>query len=347
MPTTVQDVLKRIGIKINYTNDAGFGQFTPPYRNTKSLVGASINLKTGWTSDWSEGSSFPIDVLVKRCKGKSLTEDELELFGELNNQDLDDLPQSKNYWSKESLAHLLPNHEYWVNRGISKETLRFFKGGLSHQGKLYNRYVWPVFDRQERITGFTGRDIYDTSDIKYKHEGSSRHFLFGVFNKNEEGSMPILDSIIQTSTVVLVEGPSDSVAAFDDGLYNCIPCFGLKISNTVLNFILALDLKRVIIAFNRDKAKENWGGDAAVKAHAKLADHFDITKLQICFPEKNDLMDSKGHIQEWYEQAFNQNIIESSLLEYRAKYRRNKKKFSKQEMKIAQELSRLSKCQQK
>lgn len=338
--SSVKEILAQIGIKITNVNSSGFAQFKPTYRNSNNPNGASIDLKSGWTTDWAEDCKFPIEVLVKKVTGEKLSEQDLLKFQPVY-EETDE--KEKTFWKEDALLQYVPNHDYWIKRGISKETLIFFKGGLSHGGKLYQRYVWPVYDRLNRIIGFTGRDITDESPIKYKHEGKSTEFLFGVFNKDGD-TRPVLDSILETSHVILVEGPSDSVSAFDEGVKNVLPTVGLNISKTMMSFLIGVNPKKITLAQNID---ENFSGqNAVVKNFAKLANHFDLDQIEIKYPIGNDLAENKKDIKKWLELP-----PASPLEEFREKYKRcekakkmkhpkHPKTFTQQEIKIGKLLSK-------
>jgi len=324
--SNVKQILRNNGVKITSENDSGFAQFCPSYRNSKNPMGASINLKTGWVIDWSQDEKFPLDVLIKKLGGKELSKKDLENLQPIFEQ-ADE--KEKTFWKRDSLVHFLPNHTYWLDRGVSKETLDFFQGGVSHSGKLYQRYVWPVFDRHQRIVGFTGRDLSGEAKIKYKHEGKSSYFLFGLFNKLGN-STPILSSILEANEVILVEGPSDSVACYDEGVKFVLPTIGLNISRTLMSFLIGINPDKITISYNRD---DNFAGqNAAVKNFAKLAQHFDIEKLSIKYPTGNDLSDNKKDIQSWVHKN-----EDSAIFEFREKFKRlrnNNKKMTQQEIKI-------------
>jgi len=338
---TIKEILNQIGIRITSETDAGFAQFCPIYRGSSNQKGASICLKSGWVTDWSENSKFPIEVLVKRVTGKEMSKAEILKY-QAEIQPLEIEEKEVQYWSKDSLIHLLPDHSYWMGRGISKETLDFFRGGVSHGGKLIRRYVWPVFDRHQRIIGFTGRDLTGKSDMKYKHEGPSTSFLFGLFNERD-GEMPVLNSIIKNSHIIIVEGPSDSVACFDEGLYNVVPMTGLNISKNLLSFLLAINPKKITLASNRD---DNFRGqNAAVKNYTKLRDHFSDEVLEIKFPVGNDLAEKKDEIKNFLD------LPPANVLnEFRLKYircERDKKnkvkgavKMSKKEIEVGKDLKK-------
>ena len=65
--------------------------------------------------------------------------------------------------------------------------------------------------------------------------------------------------------------------------------FGLDISPKLLCLLIGLDIDRVIISFNNDSDKaSNRGAIASVKNYLKLLSYFDVNKLSICLPVKND-----------------------------------------------------------
>lgn len=153
-----------------------------------------------------------------------------------------------------------------------------------------------------------------------------------------------MSNILHTNQVILVEGPSDSVACFDEGVQNVLPTVGLNISKSMMSFLLGVNPNKITIAYNQD---ENFRGqDAAVKNFAKLAEHFDVDKLEIKYPIGNDLAENKKEITKWLTLP-----ADCALMEFRNKFKRveeNKKNnlkglnktFTKQEMKIGKELAK-------
>jgi len=308
--SSVREILNQIGIKITSENDSGFAQFCPIYRGSSDPQGASICLNSGWTTDWSQDERFPLEVLVKRVTGEELSEQDLKQYQPI----WEPKEKEQDYWSEDCLLELLPNHTYWEGRGISRETLNFFRGGVSHGGDLYQRYVWPVFDRHGRIIGFTGRDITGEAKVKYKHRGKSTNFLFGLFNR-ENNSTPILNSILENDHIILVEGPSDSVACYDEGVKNVLPTMGLNVSKTMISFLIGSNPSKITITYNKDN--NGAGQDAAVKNFAKLSEHFDLDVLEIKYPIGNDLAENKEKIKEWLDLP-----AESAIVEFRNKFKR-------------------------
>jgi len=335
----VKSTLAQLGIKLTSERDE-FASFCPTFRGSDNTAACSINLKSGWTTDFVTGESYHLGDLIEKVTGKKLSKKEAEKYKAAAQVEI--AQKESSTWSKESLTHLLPNYDYWTGRGISEETLKFFQGGVSHGGKLIRRYVFPVFDRYGRIVGFTGRDITGKSDIKWKHEGKSTDFIFGVFNRLGD-SMPVLESILEQKHVVLVEGPSDIVAAYDEGLKICIPKIGLNISKTLMSFLVGINPDKITICGNND---ENFRGqNAAVKDYAKLYPHFGSDVLEIKYPIANDLAENKGEIKNYLDLA-----PQNALMEFREKFKRcendrmngvkNAVRFTAAELKIGKELGK-------
>ena len=47
---------------------------------------------------------------------------------------------------KTYLEKIIPDHSYWENRGISKDTLDLFNGGVVKGGVMADRYTFPIFN---------------------------------------------------------------------------------------------------------------------------------------------------------------------------------------------------------
>ncbi len=176
----------------------------------------------------------------------------------------------------ENLKEIKPIHDYWVNRGISRETLEIFKGGIVSEGKMKGRYVFPIFDSSKQIIGFTGRDIAGESKIKWKHLGNKSHWKY---------PLQINYRIIsEMSKVILVESIGDMLALWQAGIKNTIVTFGLEISLEILNQLLRMDTDMITISFNNDENNNDRGNIAAYKGRKKLYKYFDPEQVEIKLP---------------------------------------------------------------
>lgn len=303
----VLQYLEKYDVKI-YSRDSEFVRTKAVWRNGTNPSSVCINVKTGTAIDFGDSCEiYTLIEFLEKYTGYSIEDKDAEKIDEFAVSEVfeksETYPKDEQVFKDEILDSLVPDHSFWLKRGISKETLNFYKGGLSHEGKMYLRYVWPVYNKYNKIHGLIGRDITNWSNRegkKYKNLGDSRRFLFGVFNKDDDGIQTTIRSILDIKEVILVEGPSDKVAAHEDGVYNVIPTIGLKVSKLLQDFLLNFDLQKIKVAFNKDGEENNFVGEnASVKAAALLMRRFGGEKVFIKPPYQNDLLDDLGNTKKW------------------------------------------------
>jgi hypothetical protein len=178
------------------------------------------------------------------------------------------------------LLKLENDQSYWVKRKVNEDALSEFKGGVAKAGKMKNRYVFPIFDINNNIIGFSGRDITNKSKIKWKHLGEKNDFLYPLFLNSE---------VIQNQKeVILVESIGDMLSLWQAGIKNVLVTFGTNLSLGILNYCLKTDMKKIFISLNNDSAKNMAGNIGAEKAQARLSRYFDKNQLIIALPSKKD-----------------------------------------------------------
>jgi hypothetical protein len=178
------------------------------------------------------------------------------------------------------LLKLENDQSYWFKRKVNADALSEFKGGVAKAGKMKNRYVFPIFDINNNIIGFSGRDITNKSKIKWKHLGEKNDFLYPLFLNSE---------VIQNQKeVVLVESIGDMLSLWQAGIKNVLVTFGTNLSLGILNYCLKTDMKKIFISLNNDSAKNMAGNIGAEKAQARLSRYFDKNQLIIALPSKKD-----------------------------------------------------------
>jgi 5S rRNA maturation endonuclease (ribonuclease M5) len=192
----------------------------------------------------------------------------------------------------EILSKLEIDHSYWNKRGIQDETLSVFKGGVARNGKMKNRYVFPIFNYSKDLIGFSGRDITNTSKIKWKHLGEKNDFLYPLFLNSKE--------IEKDKEIILVESIGDMLSLYQAGIKNVLVTFGTSLSLSILNYCLKTDVKKIYISLNNDSNKNNAGNIAAEKTYARLKRYFDDKQLKISLPTKKDFGEmNKEEILQW------------------------------------------------
>lgn len=280
----IYEVLTNIGYSLK---DCGKEyRARPIYRDSDNDSVLRIYKDSGNWVDFKENISGDFATLVKLSL-KLETQDQAKLWLKeknfiANTLHKDQKPKIKSTktFDKDLLLKLVKNHSYWVNRGVSKETLDLFYGGVAENGKMKNRYVFPIFNSKKDIVGFSGRDLNSQSKIKWKHLGEKASWCYPLFlNINE----------IQTSKeVFLIESIGDCLALWEAGVKNTIVTFGLEISISILNLLLKVDPNKIYISFNNDQEKNQAGNIAAEKAYNKLLRYFDAKQLEIKLPSKKD-----------------------------------------------------------
>lgn len=279
----VGQILKNIGYNLK-----DFGKeyrAKPLYRESDNDTVLRIYKDSGIWIDFKENISGDFTSLIKLSLKLDTENDaknwlkEKNFYVNFQNNNKPEIKLPKTF-DKDILLKLNKNHEYWQSRGISKDTLELFSGGVAENGKMKNRYVFPIFNSKNELIGFSGRDITNKSKIKWKHLGEKINWCYPAFLN--------IDDIKSRKEVFLIESIGDCLSLWDANIKNTIVTFGLEISISILNFLLKIDPEKIYISFNNDIQKNNAGNFAAEKAKNKLLRYFDPKQIEIKLPLKKD-----------------------------------------------------------
>lgn len=200
-------------------------------------------------------------------------------------------------YPEECLKKLFPNYSFYSKREIAEDIQKMYKCGLASAGKMYRRIVFPIYNQDKQIFGFSGRKIDENTDApKWKHIGGKNNWVYPAYIPN----FPEIQD-----EVILIESIGDSMALTQNGFTNNLVTFGLDCSSALLNFLISKDLKSIYISTNNDKqANVNRGLIAAIKIFIKLSSFFDLDVLKIKPPLLNDFGDMQNNdncllFQEW------------------------------------------------
>ncbi len=282
-------------------NPRNYGSYltcSASYRGGDDPGSVAIYLQTNVVKDFVTGHSFSLQEFLKltlRLKDikqvEKILEDKARYYTGFSNDIEDPFNKGTKYYSNDDLVDLKEDYSYWNRRGISDETLKVFGGGLCLTGKMYQRYVFPIFDARRKILGFSGRDVTGKSKIKWKHLG----------RKNEWG-YPFIFShqyIKETKELILVESIGDMLSLWESGIRNTGITFGTEAGGGLLKAIIRLDPDSIVIATNNDENRA--GQKAAAKIRSTLVGFFDPAQITIYHPYKNDFGDqSIEENKEWY-----------------------------------------------
>jgi|GEM_PF-837989 len=131
---------------------------------------------------------------------------------------------------------------------IKQETVnaKFYKD------KFKDRLIFPIFDSQGRVVGFSGRVFSDDNPHRPKYLNSPQtawfnksNLLFGLHLAKKE--------ILKSKQVFLVEGNMDVITAHKKGLGNTLASLGTSFTANQAKQINRLSQK-IIIAFDNDQA---------------------------------------------------------------------------------------------
>ena len=176
----VKDILVNIGYTLF---DSGKEYRTKPlYRDSSSNNVLCIKKDSGRWVDFKENRFGNLEELVQiTLKLKDLNEAKSYIS---NNFQLripkpeKDRLKAPTIFNKEDLRHIIPDYSYWKDRGVPSETLQLFESGIMRGGKMKDRYVFPVFDKMNRLVGVAGRDI--TGKTADEMEASRGEKLVGL-----------------------------------------------------------------------------------------------------------------------------------------------------------------------
>jgi len=313
-------VLENLGYPLLDMGD--YWQSSAVFRGGDNPRALQIYKESGVWKDYVAGENFlPFSALVEKTVGKESSQEILKDFS-LNNR----VSRSSNQKLKISqekifdfseLNNLLPHYSFYINRDITPNTLQFLKSGMCTSGIMYQRYVFPIFNKLNQIHGFAGRDMLDgSSRPKWKHMGKKTQWIYPCFCQDSDGSYPVLNSIISSREVYIVESIGDMLSLFERGFKNVLVTFGLDISPSLLSNLMGFNLSKIWLCFNNDIGKDfNAGQFSAVKNFLKLLSCFNSTTINICLPTKSDFGEMKdSDFENWLKKKqFNSKNHESII----------------------------------
>lgn len=297
---TYKDILIDLGYS-NIIESAKDLRVCPIYRDSDNSTVLKISKDTGHFIDFARNISGSFEELVRLSLNlKNIDEAKQWVMAKDGYSSLTKeirKPQIKmpKIFSKEALSKLVPDHSYWMNRGVSEETIRSFSGGIVREGKMKDRYVFPIYNHKQDLVGVSGRDVLVDKSFgrpKWKHIGDKSEWKYPLFFNYQ--------IIKQKNQIILVESIGDMLALWDCGIKNTIVTFGLEVSVAIVNLLLRYDIDKIYISFNNDAENNSAGNEASKKAQNKLLKYFDREQVQIRIPNAKDFGEmSKEEIGEW------------------------------------------------
>lgn len=302
---SVKDLLTDAGFIL--TDDGQFWRSSAIYRGGNNKTSLRISKKDGYFVDFVTGQRGNLQKLLYLTTGEEISLDKYE-FNIINSPlERPRIVQEKT-WCESFLLKLLPHYKFYMDKGISKDTMQYFKGGLCHSGRMNERYTFAIYNEDGKIHGWSGRDIIGNKEAKWKHIGRKMNWVFPLYCKNNHGESLCDIAIKESGSVILVESIGDMLSLWDKGIRNVIVTFGLDLSSKIILALSKYNLNSIIIATNNDLDKSvNRGTLAAGKIGVKLLSFYDPHKIKIRLPinEKDFGDSSEEEIKEWHNNIEN------------------------------------------
>ena len=224
------------------------------FRNGKTNTSLIIYKDSGvWRDFGGDEQAKPFSALIKQ----TLNTEDPKLLKEYlidnpesykTNEPKAEKIEMEKIYPDSDLEKLLPMKTFYEKRGVSSKTQEKFKCGYAGGGKMYRRMVFPIYNLDGQIHGFSGRSVVDLDNVpKWKHLGRKSGWVYphNLSRKYIEDS----------NEVILVESIGDCLALYEAGFNNVLVTFGLDASTKLVSYLNSFDLDRIIIATNNDNTK--------------------------------------------------------------------------------------------
>ena len=299
----IRDILTELGYNLrDYGKEY---RARPLYRESDNDTILTIEKSTGKWYDFKESRGGSLEDLVRLTLKLDTKEKAREWVSkkQISSDTKIEEPKpslkSQRILPKETLDNLVSTHDYWIERGISLDTLKLFQGGIMTAGRMKNRYTFPIFNSRKELVGLSGRDLVNNSSSeftrpKWKHLGDKSlwRYPLQINYKN----------LKEVKQVFLVESIGDMLSLWEGGVTNSIVTFGLDVSTSIINILLRLDPDKIFISLNNDVENNSAGNVAAKKMEKKLLKYFDVSQVSVKLPDKNDFGEmNKQEVMGWYE----------------------------------------------
>jgi hypothetical protein len=285
----IKEVLESIGYKL--VDCGNHWRTSAIYRNGDNRTAVQIYKNTGVWNDYIENKgSKPLEALIKltlkddRTKLKNILDgiQKGETYTYTENKEL---IQMEKIYPESALERLFPNYNFYKQKSISEVTQKSFKVGLAGVGQMYRRMVFPIYDEDKQIVGFSGRKVDDGNDFpKWKHLGKRKNWVYPAY---VPAAKTVDEYIDEAKEVILVESIGDCMALFDNDIKNSLVTFGLGINPKIISYLSGKEINRIIISNNNDSdSDKNHGLISSIKIFMNLSKFFNLDQLIIKLPPK-------------------------------------------------------------
>ena len=291
----IKDILTNLGYKL--TDCGNHWRTNALYRGGKNPTAVQVYKDSGvWVDYVKDSKALPLEYLVQATLQTNDKEEIKKVIGgydfSISRKEIIERPKltMEKTYPDAILNKLLPHYKFYNKRGVSDETLMFFKGGLATEGAMYQRFVFPIYNDDQKICGFSGRDMTTSNPNrpKWKHVGKKSEWIYPFYLPQSHENL-VESSILREDEVILVESIGDLLQLHEQGIKNVLVTFGVSLSSKLLCFLVSLGCSRIVLSLNNDSDKDhNRGLIGSFKCYLKLLNYFNRDNIIVHPPTCKD-----------------------------------------------------------
>lgn len=182
-------------------------------------------------------------------------------------------------YAPEKNALLAYAKEHGVKTEILEEIGLLKSGDNGHYDFFRNRLIFPISNAIGQTIGFAGRDLTNTSKVKYMNSPESSIYVKG---KELYALNAARQVIKKEDRVYIVEGYTDALRMHSIGIINTVATCGTALTDAQVN-LLKRYTDKVTLVFDGDKS-----GQKATDRNAEMLIENQFHVSVIVLPEKDD-----------------------------------------------------------
>lgn len=182
---------------------------------------------------------------------------------------------------------ITPPSKYFIGRGFESNTLKHFGVGdcEDKNSKLYERAVVPIHsDCGKYVIGYIGRSIKEYKIPKFLiyPKGFDKRFVF--YNMHRA-----LPAILQTNSVIIVEGQGEVWRLYESGVNNVLGMFGRTMTKEQQQKLQQLPITHIVILTDNDQA----GRESKIQLQRQLGRFYRLSFPRLSQKDIGDMTTSQ------------------------------------------------------
>ncbi|NLV90642.1 MAG: DNA primase [Tenericutes bacterium] len=285
--------------------------------------------------------NIPIDIIDYKQKSNDKFKELYDIY------DMSNKYYQNNLKTKDGIKAI----EYLKRRKIDDNIIKEFQIGLSTNSKLYellksknynddlllksgivsqsnerihdtflNRIMFPLYDLNDKIVGFSGRIYEDSDQAKYINSKDSDIFHKGELIYNYKRAK---DEAKKKKSLIITEGFMDVIGLYRFGIKNVIATMGTAVTSNQISIIKKMS-NNIILCFDGDNAGEI--------ATISCANEFIKAGVKPNIIRLNDNLDPEEFVDKYGVEKFEEKIKNSkTYLDYKIEYYKMNTNFDNSE----------------